>query len=71
MPSSPRYPRPRYGQLWSWEGNPPFMLINPLANYGEWIVIQTYRAATPYSMFGLYPDRDPIKGYTFIGGPME
>jgi hypothetical protein len=70
------FPRPAYGQVWSWEGCPPFMVLWPLGPGGpiggQWWVIQLdYRTAEPYLMSGLYSDRDPIAGYTFIGGPTE
>ena len=72
MPFS-RFPRPQYGQMWTWEGIlPPFMLLCPQApRDGAWWVIRLERTADPYAMFGLYADRDPIAGYTFIEGPTE
>jgi hypothetical protein len=73
LPSSTEWPRPQYGQMWSWEGNPPFMLLRPIGGgpfSSTWVVINLhYREAEPYEMHGLYADRNPIRGYTFIGGP--
>jgi hypothetical protein len=74
MPSSS--PRPRYGQVWSWEGTEPFMLLSPIYPEGPiggqwWVIRLIFTKDEPYLMSGLYRDREPIGGYTFIGGTTE
>ena len=68
--------RPAYGQVWKWSAdgiNVTLLLITPTdAKFqGAWKVIRLDGMTTddrPYEMYGLYPDRDPIEGYTFIDG---
>lgn len=76
MPS-PTRPKPSYGQVWRWEETDAvMMLLAPSFPYGVWRVlflsfkgeaIRTFTGDTMAMMFGLYADRGPIDGYTYLG----
>ena len=70
MPS-PTNPVPAYGQVWEWETGSLLFLIAPVGENGDWSVIRLSGFTPdldPYTMYGLFTDRDPIYGYVFIDG---
>lgn len=79
MPSSTEPPRPAFGQVWRWAGTASdLILICPTSLHGAWNVIfigynlsgTLVPSSHPYNivkMYGLYRDRAPIEGYTYLG----
>lgn len=79
MPSSTEPPRPAFGQVWRWaDTTSDLILISPRPTVGAWDVMFLrfgWGSGTPMfssthnivTMYGLYPDRPPIEGYTYLG----